>query len=384
MPDKNVQLPDGRVVAFPDSMADADIAAVIKKQLAPKETALGSQLRQMTQAMSGQTTMLSPEEKAQGEAGAKDAAKAGFETIGGVLGGGSVPVIRGVVGALVRVLGTGLGAGIGNVAGQVITTGKVDPLDTAKAAGTWGALQGGGELLGSLSGLKSSLSRLMYSGEVAADGTPELSKVGRSILHPTELPENVLRAALPPTPEAQAAMKAQAGEATAAKLDEQMKAIEAGRQKDLADWAKLQTQQGQESAAAVRRQAILDKNAPQPSPFAGATSSATPLGSAKLPPAGDIPKGSPSLFAEGGGFKAPEPSVIQSPLSPAPPINKTLVSYDRNLLVHMARGGDLSALRELIRNPGGIDVATAVPNSKYLLEGGAPTAIYGGPGSTKP
>src|SRR6266446_9848334 len=33
MPDKNVQLPDGRVVAFPDSMADADISAVIKKQL---------------------------------------------------------------------------------------------------------------------------------------------------------------------------------------------------------------------------------------------------------------------------------------------------------------------------------------------------------------
>lgn len=35
MPDKNVQLPDGRVVSFPDSMADADISAVIKKQMAP-------------------------------------------------------------------------------------------------------------------------------------------------------------------------------------------------------------------------------------------------------------------------------------------------------------------------------------------------------------
>src|SRR2546429_8589498 len=32
MPDKSVRLPDGRVVAFPDSMADADIAAVIQKQ----------------------------------------------------------------------------------------------------------------------------------------------------------------------------------------------------------------------------------------------------------------------------------------------------------------------------------------------------------------
>lgn len=37
MPDKNVQMPDGRVVAFPDSMADADIAAVIKKQMPPPQ-----------------------------------------------------------------------------------------------------------------------------------------------------------------------------------------------------------------------------------------------------------------------------------------------------------------------------------------------------------
>lgn len=35
MPDKVVQLPDGKVVSFPDSMADADISAVIKKQMAP-------------------------------------------------------------------------------------------------------------------------------------------------------------------------------------------------------------------------------------------------------------------------------------------------------------------------------------------------------------
>lgn len=38
MPDKVVQLPDGKVVSFPDSMADADIAAVIKKQMAPAAT----------------------------------------------------------------------------------------------------------------------------------------------------------------------------------------------------------------------------------------------------------------------------------------------------------------------------------------------------------
>lgn len=42
MPDKNIQMPDGSVIAFPDSMADADISAVIKKQWnqnpAPKPT----------------------------------------------------------------------------------------------------------------------------------------------------------------------------------------------------------------------------------------------------------------------------------------------------------------------------------------------------------
>lgn len=37
MPDKNVQLPDGRVVAFPDSMSDDDIGKVIKQQMAPTE-----------------------------------------------------------------------------------------------------------------------------------------------------------------------------------------------------------------------------------------------------------------------------------------------------------------------------------------------------------
>jgi len=33
MPDKNIQLPDGRVVAFPDSMADDDISSAIQKEL---------------------------------------------------------------------------------------------------------------------------------------------------------------------------------------------------------------------------------------------------------------------------------------------------------------------------------------------------------------
>src|SRR5215469_5733997 len=38
MPDKNVQLPDGRIVAFPDSMSDDDIGNVLKQQLGPSKS----------------------------------------------------------------------------------------------------------------------------------------------------------------------------------------------------------------------------------------------------------------------------------------------------------------------------------------------------------
>lgn len=72
------------------------------------------------------------------------------------------------------------------------------------------------------------------------------------------------------------------------------------------------------------------------------------------------------------------PSIIQDPNSPPPAINRTYVSYDRGLLVQLARNGDRNALLELLRNPGGIDVSQAVPNSRYLLEQGAPANVYGG------
>lgn len=36
MPDKNVQMPDGRVIAFPDSMSDASISAVLRRQASPQ------------------------------------------------------------------------------------------------------------------------------------------------------------------------------------------------------------------------------------------------------------------------------------------------------------------------------------------------------------
>jgi len=257
----------------------------------------------------------------------------------------------------------------------------------------------------------SDFKKLIYTGEVDAEGIPTLTKLARSVLHPTELPENVLRAAVPPTDEAIAAQKALKGEAFAkefekqysefgkakeagaANLEEQMKTAETARQKELAANERLKNIDAQSRMNRETQQAKLDaaaaKNAPAPSPFAGATSTTSPLGNLKLPEpgasatsaTGGLPEGSPTPFV--GKFTTPEASKIVSPLSPPPSINRTLVSYDRQLLVHMARGGDLNALRELIRNPGDIDVATAVPNSKYLMEAGAPSRIYGGPESTK-
>jgi hypothetical protein len=277
MPDKNVQLPDGRIVAFPDSMADADISAVIKKQLISAQPDRQHTLLNMTAAMSGQPQQ-TPEDQARFEAGKKAGATSAAETTGGVLGGEVTAGMRGVVGILARMGATGGGAATGNAAGQLGTTGTVNPGEVATTGAVWGGTSGVLEgLSAAIPALRGALSRLMYTGKVAADGTAELSKVGRSILHPTELPENALRAAVPPPPEATAAAAKQAGEANAAKLETQMKEAEAARQQTLTDKAKLEMQDATEQAAAVKRQQaavkLAAKNAPEPSPFAGATSS---------------------------------------------------------------------------------------------------------------
>lgn len=252
--------------------------------------------------------------------------------------------------------------------------------------GNAGALAGTGTglaaqlaLVKGMSG-SSDFKKLIYTGKIGADGLPELTKTARSILHPTELPENVLRKIVSPPDEVTQAMKAQAGEAAASDLEKQMSEVETARQKELAAQERLKNIDAQSRMTRERQQAALDaqaaKNAPKPaapSPFGNATPTNVSIGDLKLPEpgavtsaTGELPKGSPTPFVS--KFTEAEPSRIVTPLSPAPAVGRTLVSYDRNLLVHMARGGDLNALRELIRNPGGIDVKTAVPNSKYLLE----------------
>jgi hypothetical protein len=81
-------------------------------------------------------------------------------------------------------------------------------------------------------------------------------------------------------------------------------------------------------------------------------------------------------------FEAPPANpkgTILSPDSPAPPINKTYVSYPANLLVQLAKSGDLHAFRELIRNPRGVDV-TQIPGYKFLMDADVrPGRVYGGP-----
>src|SRR5579859_8577 len=323
--------------------------------LSPAEVARQRTLSNMTAAMSGQP-MQNPEDQAQAEEGKKAGMRAAAETTGAMIGGEAVPAVRGLVGALLRVLGTGTGGGIGNILGQLGTTGTVDPAEAAKAGGRDAALQAGGEGLGALGGafgeIKSALGKLIYTPK----GT--LTPLAKAIVHPTTLPETMLRNALPPP------------EPTVAP-------------------AVPITKSPNFDAAAYRAGRASVNPAPEPAPanpFGNATatdaSSASSLPTRPLPSAGDIPQGNSTPFGQPqlvSKFTPPESGRIQAPNSPAPAINKTLVSYDRRLLVEMAKGGDLNALRELIRNPGGIDVATAVPNSKYLLEGNQPTSIYGGP-----
>ncbi len=71
-------------------------------------------------------------------------------------------------------------------------------------------------------------------------------------------------------------------------------------------------------------------------------------------------------------------SKLYGPESPAPPINKTYVSYPGDMLVELAKKGDLNAVRELIRNPRGINISN-IPGVRYLIEQGRTGRVYGGP-----
>lgn len=89
----------------------------------------------------------------------------------------------------------------------------------------------------------------------------------------------------------------------------------------------------------------------------------SPGNSTPSTPSTDLPAGNATPFNSGSNGSG----VIVDPNSPAPALNRTYQSYPRQLLVSLANRGDVNALRELLRNPGGIDVQQAVPNAGYLL-----------------
>jgi hypothetical protein len=251
----------------------------------------------------------------------------------------------------------------GNIEG---VTGTVTGL-AAQAALARSMMKGGG------SGV---LSRAAYTAE------GELSPLAKSLLHPQTLPETLFRKLVPPpdTPTFPGASQPLAEDFYANKAKDLM--TREAQQRTLDTRARVEIARTAREAAA---------NAPEPAPFGGATSTSTislqdllkqqsalpAAGEGTTSATGTLPQGNATPFVS--KFTPPEASKIVTPGSAAPPINKTLVSYPRTQLVEMAKKGDLDALRELIRNPGGIDVRSAVPNSRYLLEQNRPTSVYGGP-----
>jgi hypothetical protein len=150
-----------------------------------------------------------------------------------------------------------------------------------------------------------------------------------------------------PEPKNLAEARAQA-EAYQAKAEDLMRR---GREQDALDRRAARTQAAQDEADAEARKAV---------------------------PISQSPNYPQLLAAKRAAMKPPEPSPIVEPNSPAPKINTTYVSYPRPLLVKMANMGNVDALKELVRNPGGVDVQSAVPNARYLMELDAPRQTYGG------
>lgn len=279
MPDKNVQLPDGRIVAFPDTMADADISAVIKKQLNQPEAGVHPTDVRTIPNPRTRTNLPNPVE------GMEDMSlpHVAYEGVKSGLTLGSLPTAAASpIPALRALIGGAIGSTAGTYAAKSVGAGPTWQELTGDVSG----LLTGGLAAGGFNSLRGALGRLFYSGEVAADGTPQLSKIGKAIVHPTELPEAALRATIPPPDEAVAAAKAQAGELNAKDLEAKMAEVESARQKELAQWERLKNIDAAAKMARGRQQTALDlveaKNAPKPSPF-GENATSTSIASLKIP-----------------------------------------------------------------------------------------------------
>jgi len=347
MPDKNVQLPDGRIVSFPDSMNDEDIAAVIKKQQNPQTE------RAMQFGPGGPMFVDVPKgEKAQFEAagrkGLTEGGKVGTEMLGAAAGGEAAAGMRGLIGVIARMAGSGAGGAIGNVVGQGVTTGKVDPIEAIKTGGSFAAGQGVGE---AFSGISSGIGQLRnYLGNLIYGESGQLTPLAKAIVHPTELTEMALRKAVP--------------NPNAAAVEEAAILAKAGKPVPITKSPAFDPA-AYRAGAATRATPKINTT-----PFPGATSSSTSEADQlfqknfgkEYKEAGDLAEwetgsregnlgaqqaagwqtsaptnlsglGQPQMVSK---FKAPEPSKILSPESPPPHVEGSYWSFEQKELLRAA------------------------------------------------
>ena len=79
-------------------------------------------------------------------------------------------------------LGVGIGAGAGNVAGQAGTTGAVQPMEALKTAGTAAVLQGAGEIAGAVPRTARAGAALQDVRQAAGDIPIDMTKPGNTAL----------------------------------------------------------------------------------------------------------------------------------------------------------------------------------------------------------
>jgi hypothetical protein len=222
-----------------------------------------------------------------------------------------------------------------------------------------------------VSGIRSSIGEAIHTPEGA------LTPGAEALIHPTKLAEYAVNKMFPESPATIAAREDFLNAKTI--TDAHEAAIKENAIKD-ARAARVQAQQQKAEAA---------KNAaPTYTPPAHTE---IPLGSPEYPGQNmPIPLKLTAAQQEllrpappSNTAQVPVPSKgirIYGPESPAPSINKTYVSYSGDALVEMAKKGDINAIRELIRNPRGIDINN-IPGVRYLIEQGRKGEVYGGPES---
>jgi len=115
---------------------------------------------------------------------------------------------------------------------------------------------------------------------------------------------------------------------------DRMSEIEAERQSTLADMERLKEQHA--ASLNARKGAKPPPATPTPSPFAGMTSTATPIGNATLP---EVPQGQPTLFPQRPGGMTPPPSPVEppTPITSKPTIGSQIAAKQGTSLLSRAK-----------------------------------------------